>query len=430
MDGDTERRHRPTAWTVFGVGPAILAGDALLALAHDLLLEGPAPQGAWASRCLSAAVQRLIAGQGADLAFERRDDVTLDECLRDGRGQDRRPDGLRLQHRRHLRRRARRPGHGPGRVRRARRAGLPAHRRPARHLGRAGGDRQAGQVRPAGQEEVAAGGRRADQRAPSRGPELAELLARPGRRSARTSCSARPGWSRRPAAGSGRRPRPTRRWPRRASAWPRPRCPTTCAPSSPAIAEFVTRARQMREPRRAVVSATADVPDTGADGVTATQDRVTGAAARARQRGRGGAGGAGPRRSHLLGLQHDEGWWQGELETNVTMDAEDLLLREFLGIRTARADRGRRPLDQVLPARGRHLGELPRRRRPTCPPRSRPTWRCGWPATRRTPRTWPGGAAWISDGGRHRGDPGVHPDLAGAVRRSGPGTTCRSCRRS
>jgi len=40
-------------------------------------------------------------------------------------------------------------------------------------------------------------------------------------------------------------------------------------------------------------------------------------------------------RDHLLGLQHGEGWWQGELETNVTMDAEDLLLREFLGARTA-----------------------------------------------------------------------------------------------
>jgi squalene-hopene/tetraprenyl-beta-curcumene cyclase len=39
-------------------------------------------------------------------------------------------------------------------------------------------------------------------------------------------------------------------------------------------------------------------------------------------------------REHLLRLQHDEGWWQGELETNVTMDAEDLLLRQFLGIRT------------------------------------------------------------------------------------------------
>jgi squalene-hopene/tetraprenyl-beta-curcumene cyclase len=37
-------------------------------------------------------------------------------------------------------------------------------------------------------------------------------------------------------------------------------------------------------------------------------------------------------REHLLGLQHADGWWQGELETNVTMDAEDLLLREFLGL--------------------------------------------------------------------------------------------------
>src|SRR6202047_2599270 len=80
MDGDTERRHRPTAWTVFGVGAAILAGDALLTLAQDMLLEDATPQGPWAARCLSVAVQRLIAGQGADLAFERRDDVTLAEC--------------------------------------------------------------------------------------------------------------------------------------------------------------------------------------------------------------------------------------------------------------------------------------------------------------------------------------------------------------
>jgi geranylgeranyl diphosphate synthase type I len=81
MDGDTERRHRPTAWTVFGVGAAILAGDALLCLAQDILLTDPAPQAVWAARCLSASVHRLIAGQGADLAFERRGDVTLDECL-------------------------------------------------------------------------------------------------------------------------------------------------------------------------------------------------------------------------------------------------------------------------------------------------------------------------------------------------------------
>ncbi|HLK75533.1 MAG TPA: squalene--hopene cyclase [Streptosporangiaceae bacterium] len=48
-------------------------------------------------------------------------------------------------------------------------------------------------------------------------------------------------------------------------------------------------------------------------------------------------------RDHVLGLQHAQGWWQGELETNVTMDAEDLLLRQFLGVRddTATAAAGR-----------------------------------------------------------------------------------------
>lgn len=38
---------------------------------------------------------------------------------------------------------------------------------------------------------------------------------------------------------------------------------------------------------------------------------------------------------HLLSLQDEAGWWQGELQTNVTMDAEDMLLREFLGVRSA-----------------------------------------------------------------------------------------------
>jgi squalene-hopene/tetraprenyl-beta-curcumene cyclase len=37
----------------------------------------------------------------------------------------------------------------------------------------------------------------------------------------------------------------------------------------------------------------------------------------------------------LLSLQDEAGWWKGELQTNVTMDAEDLLLREFLGVRDA-----------------------------------------------------------------------------------------------
>ncbi|HVA53344.1 MAG TPA: squalene--hopene cyclase [Acidimicrobiales bacterium] len=36
----------------------------------------------------------------------------------------------------------------------------------------------------------------------------------------------------------------------------------------------------------------------------------------------------------LISLQDPNGWWKGELETNVSIDAEDLLLREFLGVRT------------------------------------------------------------------------------------------------
>jgi squalene-hopene/tetraprenyl-beta-curcumene cyclase len=36
---------------------------------------------------------------------------------------------------------------------------------------------------------------------------------------------------------------------------------------------------------------------------------------------------------HLLARQTPGGWWKGELQTNVTMDAEDLLVRQFLGIR-------------------------------------------------------------------------------------------------
>ena len=35
----------------------------------------------------------------------------------------------------------------------------------------------------------------------------------------------------------------------------------------------------------------------------------------------------------LLSLQDSRGFWRGELQTNVTMDAEDMLLREFLGVR-------------------------------------------------------------------------------------------------
>jgi geranylgeranyl diphosphate synthase, type I len=81
MDGDTERRHRPTAWTVFGTSSAILAGDALLTAAMETLLVQPVAGARPAIQCLAAATQRLIAGQTLDLSFEHRSDVLLPEYL-------------------------------------------------------------------------------------------------------------------------------------------------------------------------------------------------------------------------------------------------------------------------------------------------------------------------------------------------------------
>lgn len=83
MDRDTSRRHRPTAWTVFGDADAILAGDALQALALRLLAEDPHPAAGAAAVRLADCVLELCAGQHADTAMEDRapDEVTLDEVL-------------------------------------------------------------------------------------------------------------------------------------------------------------------------------------------------------------------------------------------------------------------------------------------------------------------------------------------------------------
>jgi geranylgeranyl diphosphate synthase type I len=81
MDRDEERRHRPTAWTVFGNSAAILAGDALLALAFEALLDVAPERSRAAQRSLAAATQQLIVGQVDDLDFEQRLDVGVEECL-------------------------------------------------------------------------------------------------------------------------------------------------------------------------------------------------------------------------------------------------------------------------------------------------------------------------------------------------------------
>jgi geranylgeranyl diphosphate synthase, type I len=81
IDGDRERRHRPTVWAQFGVGAAIIAGDALAILALEVLLEHANPHAAQAAAELARATQAMTAGQADDMAFEARPVVALDECL-------------------------------------------------------------------------------------------------------------------------------------------------------------------------------------------------------------------------------------------------------------------------------------------------------------------------------------------------------------
>lgn len=81
IDADTERHHRPTVWTLFGVSHAIIAGDALQVLAHQVLLNEPAEVRAAASAALAAATTTMIAGQSDDIAFERRRGVTIEQCI-------------------------------------------------------------------------------------------------------------------------------------------------------------------------------------------------------------------------------------------------------------------------------------------------------------------------------------------------------------
>ncbi len=81
LDGDVERRHRKTVWAIWGAATAILTGDALLALAHEIVLEADSPTAARAGLLLASTTRELTRGQTQDLAFETRQGVTLDECL-------------------------------------------------------------------------------------------------------------------------------------------------------------------------------------------------------------------------------------------------------------------------------------------------------------------------------------------------------------
>src|SRR5213596_2752199 len=77
MDDDDFRRGRPTCHKVFGDGVAVLAGDALLTVAFEIVSKArPAPRYDMATLlreiAIAAGSQKLIAGQVADLEAEGR----------------------------------------------------------------------------------------------------------------------------------------------------------------------------------------------------------------------------------------------------------------------------------------------------------------------------------------------------------------------
>jgi geranylgeranyl diphosphate synthase, type I len=86
QDGDRYRRQRETAWVVFGQGRALNAGTAMLVLGYQTLLAAPSPHREAAVRLLVGTCSAMLTGQGLDLSFEQRLDVTVDESMAMTRG--------------------------------------------------------------------------------------------------------------------------------------------------------------------------------------------------------------------------------------------------------------------------------------------------------------------------------------------------------
>ena len=82
-DQDEMRRGRPTVWKVWGVGQAITAGDAMFALANLAVGELTTSTATVANvlLALNEATLKVCEGQHLDLAYEGRDDVTVDDYL-------------------------------------------------------------------------------------------------------------------------------------------------------------------------------------------------------------------------------------------------------------------------------------------------------------------------------------------------------------
>ncbi|MGH2494756.1 MAG: polyprenyl synthetase family protein [Ktedonobacteraceae bacterium] len=82
QDGDVERRHRPTVWSIWGIPQAILVGDAMFALTRlhlwKALDEGVEPATVLhLAKPLDTALLKLTEGQYLDMSFEQRQQVPL-----------------------------------------------------------------------------------------------------------------------------------------------------------------------------------------------------------------------------------------------------------------------------------------------------------------------------------------------------------------
>jgi geranylgeranyl diphosphate synthase type II len=93
MDAADERRGRPTVHLAYGEATAVLAGDALLALAFETLADAAAPAGsvepvqalaALRDLAHAAGAAQLVGGQADDLAFDaaRVDEAWVDSVHR------------------------------------------------------------------------------------------------------------------------------------------------------------------------------------------------------------------------------------------------------------------------------------------------------------------------------------------------------------
>lgn len=86
QDRDLERRHQPTAWSVWGIPQALVAGDAMhstgdLAALRCAELGVAESTVVRVSGILTDSYLAMIEGQCLDLEFESRTDITSDEYL-------------------------------------------------------------------------------------------------------------------------------------------------------------------------------------------------------------------------------------------------------------------------------------------------------------------------------------------------------------